>query len=77
MPYTVTNYPSKRALKAAVDQMNETGAPFEWFQPGPFGRGTQTLAAGDSVVIEGPQSPAPHSFYARVLMTDGGRLIVK
>lgn len=57
MPYSVENYPTKKALKAAV-----AAGPVPVFQPGPFG---PEVRDGQHC-IEGPHYPKPHTFYATV-----------
>ena len=70
MPYTYTNYKTKRALKAAV----VAGERVECYQPGPFGPGT--IEAG-SVWLEGPHYPQPHRWYASAVVEDGRIIRVK
>ena len=61
--YSVFDYPSKRALRTAVE---EYGRVF-CFQPGPFGPDVD-----DGVhCCEGPHYPKPHRWYAEVVVKDG------
>lgn len=60
--YTVTNYPTKKALKAAL----AAGTTIEVYQPGPFPGKTD----GD-VSLEGPHYPKPHTWYARARIKGG------
>ncbi len=60
--YTVKNFRTKKALKEAV----ASGEKIEIFAPGlgePKRDGTEYL--------EGPHYPAPHTWYAQVVMKDG------
>jgi hypothetical protein len=60
--YVAPNYPSKAALKRSI----KDGARVTVFAPGlgqPVYNGTET--------IEGPHYPRPHTWYARVQVTDG------
>jgi hypothetical protein len=65
--YTVTNFPTKKALKEAV----ASGQHVEVYQPGPFGG---SVSDGDHSV-EGPHYPKPHTWYARVRVKDS--IIIK
>jgi hypothetical protein len=64
--YTVTNFPTKKALKEAV-----ASGHVEVYQPGPFGG---SVPDGDHS-IEGPHYPKPHTWYARVRVKDS--IIIK
>lgn len=64
--YVRPNFPTKKALKAAV----AAGERVEVFSPGPFPAKTDGLES-----IEGPHYPKPHSWYARVRVEGG--LVVK
>lgn len=60
--YVFPNFKTKKALKEAV----KNGETVTVFAPGlgePKNNGPET--------VEGPHYPAPHSWYARVEMTDG------
>jgi hypothetical protein len=60
--YTTTNFPTKKALKQAV----ANGEQVTLFAPGlgsPKQNGVET--------VEGPHYPKPHSWYARVQVTNG------
>lgn len=64
--YATTNFPTKKALKAAV----AAGEQITVYAPGlgsPKANGTEYL--------EGPHYPQPHRWYAQVTMQDG--LVVK
>ncbi len=64
--YTVRNFKTKKALKEAV----ANGEEVEIYAPGlgtPKRNGTEFL--------EGPHYPAPHTWYAQVVMQNG--LVVK
>ena len=63
MAYTVTNYKTKSALKAAFKE----GETIKVYQPGPFG---PTVIDGRTS-IEGPHYPKPHTWYADVMVKDG------
>ena len=64
--YTDRDYPTKKALKEAVARGDRVGA----WQPGPF-----PAKQNGRAVIEGPQYPKPHRWYAEVELKDG--LVVK
>jgi hypothetical protein len=60
--YVSPNFPTKKALKAAVAE----GQRVEVFSPGPWPAkrdGTES--------IEGPHYPKPHTWYASVKVEDG------
>ena len=59
--YTVTNYKTKKALKAAV----ASGVQVHVYSPG----GWPTSSNG-IVDLEGPHYPAPHTWYATGVMKD-------
>ena len=65
--YTVTNFPTKKALREAV----KAGRKVEVFQPGGLFPATRDGVAA----VEGPHYPQPHSWYASVELRDG--IIVK
>lgn len=64
--YTVTNYPTKKALKADL----AAGKAISIYSPG-FGDAPRN----GTTCVEGPHYPKPHRWYASVTMKDG--LIVK
>jgi len=64
--YTVTNYRTKKALKADV----AAGVRVDVWQPGPFPAKTD-----GAVSLEGPHYPAAHTWYANATIADG--VIVK
>lgn len=64
--YTVLNFKTKKALKAAVT----AGQPIKVFSPGPF-----PCPAEGAVTLEGPHYPEPHRWYAEAILENG--LIVK
>jgi len=60
--YVEPNFPTKKALKEAVAK----GETVTVFSPGLY------LAPHQGEVsVEGPHSPKPHSWYARVRIVDG------
>ncbi len=61
------NFKTKKAMKKAFDD----GQTIEVYQPG----GNFEGQSNGEVAIEGPHYPAPHSWYASVLIKD--REIVK
>ena len=63
MPYTVTNFKSKKALKEAL----AAGQRVEVYQPGPVGPDGKD----GRVCLEGPHYPAPHTWYAGADIKDG------
>ena len=60
--YTVTNYPTKKALKTALANGERIGT----FQPGPF-----PAKLNGEVALEGPHYPKPHTWYASATIVDG------
>jgi hypothetical protein len=60
--YTDPNFKSKKALKEAV----AAGRMVSVFSPGPFG-----CPENGELSVEGPHSPEPHRWYARVRVADG------
>lgn len=62
MSYTVHNYKTKKQLKEAVAQ----GQKVEIYNPG-----LGTPVVNGSTTLEGPHYPAPHTWYATVVMQDG------
>jgi hypothetical protein len=63
MMYVEPNYPTKKALKAAVKE----GRDVTVFQPG-----LGTVPTGEAEVsVEGPHFPKPHTWCARVRIRDG------
>lgn len=62
MAYTDTNFKSKKAFKEAV----AAGKKVRLFSPGPF-----PCKAQGTEFVEGPHYPAPHTWYAKVELTDG------
>lgn len=63
--YVQPNFPTKKALKEAVN----AGQRVTIFQPGPFGGNEPENGKG--IAIEGPHYPKPHSWYAQVDVEDG------
>lgn len=61
--YTVKNFPTKKAMREAFAR----GEQLEVFQPGGIFPGTMN----GTTSIEGPHSPKPHTWYARVQVKDG------
>lgn len=64
--YCDPNFKTKKALKEAIAD----GKLVSVFSPGPFPCPTE-----GAVSLEGPHYPTPHSWYARVRVSDG--LVVK
>jgi hypothetical protein len=62
--YTTINFRTKKALKEAV----AAGEKVTVYQPSPFGGHEPT---DGTVVLEGPHSPTPHSWYAEATLTNG------
>jgi hypothetical protein len=61
--YTDINFKTKKALKEAV----AAGKQVTIYNPGPFGQpGSEGVYS-----VEGPHSPKPHTWYARVTLKDG------
>ena len=60
--YTITDYPTKKALKDAV----ANGEQVRVWQPG----GMFAAQTDGAVVIEGPQYPKPHRWYASATIKD-------
>lgn len=63
MSYTVTDYKSKKALRADFD----SGVIVAVYQPGPFG---STVRDGQTC-LEGPHYPKPHTWYATATIRNG------
>ena len=72
MAYTVTNFKSKKAMKEAVLAATAGGPQVRVYQPGPFG---PDVKDSDTVSLEGPHYPAPHSWYAVASVRNG--IVVK
>lgn len=65
--YAVTNFTTKKALKAAVAE-----GDVEVYQPGPF-----PTKAG-MACLEGPHYPKPHRWWAEVMVVEkDGRFVVE
>lgn len=62
MAYTTVNFKSKKAFKEAVAKGTRVGV----WSPGPF-----PVPENGKVVIEGPQYPQPHQWYAQATVKDG------
>lgn len=60
--YTQQNFKTKKALKEAV----QSGQTVTLFAPG-----LGTPKRDGTEFVEGPHYPAPHTWYAQVLMKDG------
>jgi hypothetical protein len=67
--YTDFNFKTKKALKEAVAQ----GKQVTVYQPGGMFPGTKDGRES----VEGPHYPAPHTWYARVVLKDGVIVSVK
>jgi len=63
MAYTVTNYPTKKAVRDAL----ANGEIIRVYQPGPFGPNVEDGQA----TLEGPHYPKPHKWYAEAFVVDG------
>jgi len=75
MAYSDIDFPSKKALKEAVEAwLNGMGPAVTAHQPG----GMFPLRCGENT-IEGPHYPKPHKWYARVRIEDviGEHIITK
>lgn len=68
MAYTTTNFETKKALKKAVASGDRIGLVV--WSPGPW-----PVTQNGTDVIEGPQYPKPHRWYASVIIKDG--IVVK
>ena len=68
--YTVHNYRTKKQLTEDV----KAGKIVQVFQPGPFSDGLPYRKAG-VVYLEGPHSPEPHKWYARVTLNEEGHVV--
>lgn len=66
--YTEINYPTKKALKAAV----AAGEDVRIYAPG-----LGTPKTDGTEYLEGPHYPAPHTWYAQVVMSGGKVVKVK
>ncbi len=66
--YVTQNFKTKKALKEAV-----AIAPVACYQPGSFGGSVPD----GTYCCEGPHYPAPHSWYASVIVKDGQIIKVK
>jgi len=61
--YSSINFKTKKAFKEAV----KAGQVVTVFSPGPFDR----PVTNETVSVEGPHYPKPHTWYARVVVADG------
>lgn len=66
MAYAVTNYKTKKALKADFD----AGVEIRVYQPGPFGPNVRD----GQELIEGPHYPEPHRWY-QLVWVENGRVV--
>jgi hypothetical protein len=66
--YVNPNFPTKKALKEAV----ANGRDVTVYSPGPF-----PCPQNGDLSVEGPHSPKPHTWYARVEVLDGKVIKVK
>jgi hypothetical protein len=62
--YTVTNYPTKKALQLAL----ATGKKERVFQPNAM---FPVNTENGTVYLEGPHFPKPHTWYAKAVLKDG------
>ena len=67
--YTTTDFKTKKALKEAIAAGVEVGV----YQPGPFNR----CALNETVTLEGPHYPKPHTWYATAVVKNGLIVSVK
>ena len=68
MAYTHENFPTKKALKAAANELPPVGRDrVTVYQPGPFGPEVKD----GSCALEGPHYPEPHRWYASCQVKDG------
>ena len=65
MAYVSPNFKTKKAIKDAIKE----GKAVDVFQPG-----LGTVPTDGIVYLEGPHSPAPHTWYAQGTMK-GGKLV--
>ena len=72
MAYTDVNFKTKKALKEAV----AAGRRITVYQPGYQLHGSEPPFNG-IVYLEGPHSPAPHTWYAEATLMDGVIIKVK
>ena len=63
MAYTTVNFKNKKQLKEAFKSKQKISV----YQSGPFG----PSVPDGSCVLEGPHYPAPHSWYASVVVEKG------
>ncbi|MCG3771376.1 MAG: hypothetical protein JW384_02562 [Nitrosomonadaceae bacterium] len=68
MAYCTTNFKTKKAFKEAVKNGEVLGV----WQPSPMG---SSNVFGATVCVEGPQYPAPHSWYATVSVDMEGKVL--
>lgn len=68
--YAARNFPTKKALKEAIDAGQQIG----FYQPGPFG-GKEPKDG--TIALEGPWYPKPHSWYATAVVKGGYIVKVK
>lgn len=66
MAYTSTNFKTKKDFKKAVAE----GQKISIYSPGPF-----PVPSDGEVLIEGPQYPQPHRWYATATVVGG--IVVK
>ena len=70
MSYTTKNFPTKKALRDAVN----AGECVRCFQPG---LGPDLSRFTGTVYLEGPHYPKPHKWYASATLVDGVVKVVK
>lgn len=75
--YALKNYKTKKAMKEAVAELNESNEidKFKVFQPGPYNVGSHTIKPGTTVTLEGPHYPQPHKWYATVELSPDGKTL--
>lgn len=86
MSYTVTNFPTKKALKEAVNAYAQAFVhgmalnsevkvkPVRCYNPG---AGPDLTDYNGKVYLEGPHYPKPHTWYAEAILKDGIVISVK
>ena len=74
----IESLPDQDADIAGAIYLADQLSVLDYQQPGPFGDGIHPitdLSDGESIVIEGPHYPRPHTFYAKITRR-GDRLVV-
>ena len=66
--YTTINFPTKKALKHAVEEKRDVGV---WQPNDMFGNPKAAPDYSGSATVEGPHYPQPHRWYAQVEVVQG------